>query len=89
MNLFKDIPAGDNLPEEINVVVDIPSGSHNKYEYNEEEGSYIAEELHSEVNECRVSKSHFSTIGLIHGYLPSKDHTLPLKPYILNHLYWE
>jgi len=40
MNLFKDIPSGDNPPEEINVVVDIPKGSHNKYEYNEEEGYF-------------------------------------------------
>jgi len=37
-NLFKDIPAGENLPEEINVVVDIPKGGANKYEYNEENG---------------------------------------------------
>lgn len=36
LNLFKDIPAGDNPPDEINVVVDIPKGSSNKYEYNEE-----------------------------------------------------
>lgn len=36
MNLFKDIPAGDNPPEEINVVVEIPKGCSNKYEYNEE-----------------------------------------------------
>ncbi|MCK4453931.1 inorganic diphosphatase [Candidatus Parcubacteria bacterium] len=35
-NLFKDIPAGDNSPEEINVVVDIPKGCANKYEYDEE-----------------------------------------------------
>lgn len=39
-NLFKDIPAGDNLPEEINVVVDIPKGCANKYEYDEEEGCF-------------------------------------------------
>ena len=41
MNLYKDIPAGDNLPEQINVVVDIPKGCANKYEYDEEKG-YIA-----------------------------------------------
>jgi inorganic pyrophosphatase len=39
-NLFKDIPAGENPPEEINVVVDIPKGSNNKYEYNEEGGYF-------------------------------------------------
>ena len=40
INLFKDIPAGDNPPEKINVVVDIPRGSSNKYEYNEEKGFF-------------------------------------------------
>jgi inorganic pyrophosphatase len=39
-NLFKDIPAGKNPPEEINVVIDIPKGGSNKYEYNEEEGYF-------------------------------------------------
>ncbi len=38
MNLYKDISAGENTPEQINVVVDIPKGSSNKYEYNEEKG---------------------------------------------------
>ena len=37
-NLFKDILPGDRIPEEINVVVDIPRGSSNKYEYSEEGG---------------------------------------------------
>ncbi|MCD6528323.1 inorganic diphosphatase [bacterium] len=40
VNLFKDIPSGDNPPEEINVVIDIPRGSSNKYEYNEEKGFF-------------------------------------------------
>ena len=40
MNLFKDIPAGENLPEEINVVVEIPKNSKNKYEYDEEKGYF-------------------------------------------------
>lgn len=39
-NLFKDIPAGDNPPEQINVVIDIPRGSSNKYEYNEKAGFF-------------------------------------------------
>ncbi len=41
MNLLKDIPAGDNPPEEINVIVEIPKGSKNKYEIDEEHG-YMA-----------------------------------------------
>ena len=40
INLFKDIPAGKNIPEEINVVIDIPKGANNKYEYNEEGGYF-------------------------------------------------
>lgn len=39
-NLFKDIPAGDNPPKQINVVIDIPRGSSNKYEYNEGGGFF-------------------------------------------------
>lgn len=39
-NLYKDIPTGDNPPEEINIVIDIPLGSKNKYEYNEEKGYF-------------------------------------------------
>ena len=35
-NLFKDIPAGENPPEEINVVIDIPKGQNCKFEYKEE-----------------------------------------------------
>ena len=38
MNLYKDLPAGSNPPEEINVVVDLSRGSANKYEYDEEKG---------------------------------------------------
>ena len=33
---FKTIPLGDKAPEAINVVVEIPRGSHHKYEYDEE-----------------------------------------------------
>ena len=39
-NLYKDISPGDNPPEEINVIIDIPKGSSNKYEYKEEEGYF-------------------------------------------------
>ncbi len=38
MNLLKEVPAGDNVPEEINVIVEIPKGSKNKYEVDEEHG---------------------------------------------------
>ena len=39
-NLFKEIPAGDNLPEEVNVVIDIPKGARNKFEYDQERGYF-------------------------------------------------
>jgi inorganic pyrophosphatase len=34
MDLWKDLPVGENPPEEINVVIEIPKGSRNKYEYD-------------------------------------------------------
>ena len=40
LNLFKDLPAGENPPEDCNVVVDIPRGCSNKYEYQEGEGFF-------------------------------------------------
>jgi inorganic pyrophosphatase len=40
MNLYKEISPGANPPEKINVVIDIPKGSVNKYEYNEEGGYF-------------------------------------------------
>ncbi|MEK7103802.1 MAG: inorganic diphosphatase [Patescibacteria group bacterium] len=38
MNLFKDVPAGKNIPQEINVIVEIAKGTQNKIEYDEEKG---------------------------------------------------
>jgi inorganic pyrophosphatase len=38
MNLWHDIPLGDSAPEEINVIIEIPKGSHNKYEIDKETG---------------------------------------------------
>lgn len=38
MNLWHDISAGNNLPNEINVIIEIPKGSHNKYEIDKETG---------------------------------------------------
>ncbi len=36
MNLWHDVSLGENVPEEINVIVEIPKGSHNKYELDKE-----------------------------------------------------
>ncbi|OHB18480.1 MAG: inorganic pyrophosphatase [Parcubacteria group bacterium RIFCSPHIGHO2_01_FULL_56_18] len=38
MNLWHDIPLGDKAPEEFNTIVEIPRGSHNKYEIDKETG---------------------------------------------------
>ena len=38
MNLWHDIPVGDNTPDEINVIVEINKGSKNKYEIDKETG---------------------------------------------------
>lgn len=34
--MFKNIPIGDKAPEVVNVIIEIPAGSKNKYEYDEE-----------------------------------------------------
>jgi len=34
MNFWKDLPAGDKPPELLNIIVEVTSGSRDKYEYN-------------------------------------------------------
>ena len=38
MNLWHDVSLGDNAPEEFNTIIEIPKGSHNKYEVSKETG---------------------------------------------------
>lgn len=38
MNLLHDVPAGKNVPQIINVIIEIPKGSKNKYEIDKETG---------------------------------------------------
>jgi len=38
MNLWHDIPLGKDAPEEVNVIIEIPKGSNNKYEIDKETG---------------------------------------------------
>ena len=40
MNLH-EIPVGQNAPEEVNVVIEIPQGSSNKVEYNPEWAAFV------------------------------------------------
>lgn len=38
MNLWHDVPVGTKVPEELNGIIEIPRGSHNKYEIDKETG---------------------------------------------------
>jgi len=38
MNLWHDVPLGDNAPDEINAIIEIPKGSPNKYEVDKATG---------------------------------------------------
>src|SRR5262245_7344610 len=38
MNLWHDITIGDNVPDEINAIIEIPKNSNNKYEVDKETG---------------------------------------------------
>jgi len=39
INLWKDLATGPDVPETVNVVVEIPKGSRNKYEFDKETGA--------------------------------------------------
>lgn len=38
MNLWHDVPLGDNAPDEFNTIIEIPKGSNNKYEIDKATG---------------------------------------------------
>lgn len=38
MNLWHEVPLGNNAPDEFNVIIEIPKGSNNKYEIDKETG---------------------------------------------------
>ena len=45
-----ELPLGENAPDEINVIVEIPSGSRNKYEYNKALDIFMLDRaLHSSI----------------------------------------
>jgi inorganic pyrophosphatase len=58
---YIDIPAGDRVPEIINVVVEIPKGSANKYEYD------------PELNAFRLDRALYSPVyyPADYGFVPS------------------
>ena len=50
MNFWRDIPSGDKIPEVVNVIVEVTSGSRDKYEYNLEWEAFVLDRvLHSSV----------------------------------------
>ncbi|MBA3551096.1 inorganic diphosphatase, partial [Patescibacteria group bacterium] len=38
MNLWREVPVGDGVPESFNTIIEIPRGSFNKYEIDKETG---------------------------------------------------
>lgn len=44
-SLYHILPTGDNIPEEINVVIEISEGSNMKYEYNEKLGVFVLDRV--------------------------------------------
>ncbi len=44
-NLYHRIPTGDKVPEEINVIIEIPEGSHMKYEYDHDLGIFALDRV--------------------------------------------
>ena len=50
MNLWRDVPSGDRSPDLVNVVVEVTSGSRDKYEYAFEWEAFVLDRvLHSSV----------------------------------------
>ncbi len=45
MNLWEDMPVGPQAPEVVNVVVEIPKGSRNKYEYDKKTGTIVLDRV--------------------------------------------
>jgi len=71
-NLWTDIPAGPNPPEEIHAVVECLKGERNKYEYDKDvEGCVLDRVLHSNVH-------YPSDYGFIpQSYYDDEDPTFP------------
>ncbi len=45
MNLWKDLPPGTDVPNIVNVIVEIPKGSRNKYEYDKKTGALVLDRV--------------------------------------------
>lgn len=57
MNLWKELTAGPDIPNIINVIVEIPKGSRNKYEYDKVTGAIRLDRvLYSSIHYCIIKK---------------------------------
>jgi inorganic pyrophosphatase len=45
VNLWKQIPSGDNPPEQLNMVIEVISGSRDKYEYKSEWETFVLDRV--------------------------------------------
>jgi inorganic pyrophosphatase len=45
MNVWKDVPAGDKPPVSLNMVIEVASGSRDKYEYNSKWESFVLDRI--------------------------------------------
>ncbi len=45
MNLWSDLPPGPEVPNVVNVIVEIPKGSRNKYEYDKKTGAIVLDRV--------------------------------------------
>ena len=45
MNFWKDIPAGNNPPQQLNMVIEVTSGSRDKYEYKSEWEAFVLDRI--------------------------------------------
>ena len=45
MNFWRSIPAGDKPPELLNMVIEVVSGSRDKYEYNAKWGAFVLDRI--------------------------------------------
>ncbi len=59
-NLWKDLKPGENIPENVYTIVEIPKGSRNKYEYNKEMEAF-------EVDRVLYSPVHYPAD---YGFIP-------------------
>jgi len=77
MNLWHDVPSGDRPPDSVNVVVEVISGSRDKYEYKFEWQAFVLDRvLHSSV-----------VFPVEYGFIPQTwfDDNDPLDIMVLSH----